>query len=213
MIIQPTDSTNTQNGVDEQFAPATLVAEALINAMEAKSPYLRGHSHRVAALAAALATELSLPDEEVEAIRLAGKLHDVGKIGVREAVLDKPGQLTSEEFVHVQEHVSIGLNILAPLTYLGRIRLYIAHHHERIDGSGYPAGLSGDGISLGGRILAAADVLDALTSPRAYRDALSLDGAIEMLKSLGARSICPEVLPVLEQAVAKGKVLVFINEN
>ena len=200
-------------GADEQFAPATLVVEALINAMEAKSPYLRGHSHRVAAVAAALATELSLPDEEVEAIRLAGKLHDVGKIGVREAVLDKPGQLTAEEFTHVQEHVSIGLNILAPLSYLGRIRDYIAHHHERIDGSGYPARLSGDDISLGGRILAAADVLDAITSPRAYREALTLEGAIAMLKSLGPRSICPTVLPVLERAVAKGKVLVFINEN
>jgi putative nucleotidyltransferase with HDIG domain len=197
---------------DELLAPATRVVEALINAMEAKSPYLRGHSHRVAALAAALATELALPDEEVEAIRLAGKLHDVGKIGVREAVLDKPGQLTPEEFTHVQEHVSIGLNILSPLPHLEHIREYIAHHHERIDGSGYPAGLSGDSISLGGRILAAADVMDAITSPRAYRKALSLDEAISMLKSLGPRNICPVVLPVLERAVAKGHVLVFINE-
>lgn len=214
MSMQPPPIPKDEHyGADEQFAPATLVVEALINAMEAKSPYLRGHSHRVAALAAALATELSLPDEEVEAIRLAGKLHDVGKIGVREAVLDKPGQLTAEEFTHVQEHVSIGLNILAPLSYLGRIHQYIAHHHERIDGSGYPAGLSGDDISLGGRILAAADVLDAITSPRAYREALTLDGAIAMLKSLGPRSICPTILPFLERAVAKGKVLVFLNEN
>lgn len=212
MIIQQPEGNDVLFGADEQFAPATLVVEALINAMEAKSPYLRGHSHRVAALAAALATELRLPDEEVEVIRLAGKLHDVGKIGVRESVLDKPGQLTAEEFTHVQEHVSMGLNILAPLP-LGRIRQYIAHHHERIDGSGYPAGLSGDEISLGGRILAAADVLDAVTSPRAYREALSLDEAIQLLKSLGPRSICPTVLPVLERAVAKGQVLVFISET
>jgi putative nucleotidyltransferase with HDIG domain len=197
---------------DELFAPATRVVEALINAMEAKSPYLRGHSHRVAALAAALATELALPDEEVETIRLAGTLHDVGKIGVRESVLDKPGRLTPDEFAHVQQHVAIGLHILAPLPQLERIRDFIAHHHERIDGSGYPAGLSGDAISLGGRILAAADAVDALTSPRAYRDALPLDDAIAKLESSGTRGICPTVLPALKRKAAKGQVLVFLND-
>jgi len=203
-----------QNGTprDELFAPATRVVEALVNAMEAKSPYLRGHSHRVAALAASLATELRLPDEEIEAIRLAGTLHDVGKIGVREAVLDKPGRLTPDEFAHVKEHVAVGLHILAPLPHLALIMDYIAHHHERIDGSGYPAGLSGDAITLGGRILAAADALDALTSPRAYRDALSLEAAIAKLESLGTRGICPTVLPALLRLVSRGQVLVFIND-
>ena len=197
---------------DELFAPATRVVEALVNAMEAKSPYLRGHSHRVAALAASLATELRLPDEEIEAIRLAGTLHDVGKIGVREAILDKPGRLTPDEFAHVKEHVAVGLHILAPLPHLALIMEFIAHHHERIDGSGYPAGLSGDAITLGGRILAAADALDALTSPRAYRDALSLDAAIAKLQSLGTRGICPTVLPALLRLVSRGQVLVFIND-
>ena len=214
MILRRTDRPNVmRKEIDELSAPATLVVEALINAMEAKSPYLRGHSHRVAAVAAARATALNLPDEEVEVIRVAGKLHDVGKIGVRESVLDKPGQLTPEEFAHVQEHVSIGLNILSPLPNLGRITRYIAHHHERIDGSGYPARLKGDQISLGGRILAAADALDALTSPRAYREALPLAEAIDVLKSLGDRGICPTVLPVLEQIAGKGQVLVFINDT
>ncbi len=194
------------------FAPATRVVEALVNAMEAKSPYLRGHSHRVAALAAALATELGLPDEEIEAIRLAGTLHDVGKIGVREAILDKPGPLTPEEFAHVQEHVSVGLNILAPLQLLALIMEYIAHHHERLDGSGYPARLSGDAITLGGRILAAADALDALTSPRAYRQAMTIDQAIAHLRSLGLRGICPTVFPALRQLASRGQVLVFIND-
>ena len=198
---------------DESFAPETQVVEALINAMEAKSPYLRGHSHRVAAVAAALATEMQLSDEEVDAIRLAGKLHDVGKIGVRESVLDKPGRLTEDEFAHVQEHVLIGLNILAPLPQFARIRDYIAHHHERIDGSGYPAKLSGDAVSLGGRILAAADALDALTSPRAYRLALSLDEALAMLRSLGSRGICPTVAPAMDRIVKRGQVLVFISET
>jgi putative nucleotidyltransferase with HDIG domain len=203
------ESTDTHAQLD---APSTRVVEALINAMEAKSPFLRGHSHRVAALAAALAAELGLPDEEVELIRLAGHLHDIGKIGVRESTLDKPGQLTAEEFMHVQEHVTIGLNILAPLPQLDRIRDYIAHHHERIDGSGYPGKLRGEAVSLGGRILGAADALDACTSPRAYRDAMSLDEAITWLRSLGPRGICPTVLPALERIVGRGQVLVFIND-
>lgn len=191
---------------------STRVAQALINAMEAKSPYLRGHSHRVAAVAATIAAEMHLPEEMIEQVRLAGHLHDVGKIGVREHVLDKPGALTAEEFAHVKEHVSIGLNILAPLPHLGPVLDYIAHHHERIDGSGYPFGLAGDDVSLGGRILGAADALDALTSPRAYRQALAVDEALESLVSMGHRGICPTVLPALRRLVDGGQVLVFLND-
>lgn len=191
---------------------STRVAQALINAMEAKSPYLRGHSHRVAAVAATVAAELGLAEHSIEQVRLAGHLHDVGKIGVREAVLDKPGRLTAEEFAHVKEHVSIGLNILSPLP-LGPALDFIAHHHERIDGSGYPGGLSGDAVSLGGRILGAADALDALTSPRAYRQAMEVDEALAWLASMGARGICPTVLPALGRLVKGGQVLVFLNDG
>jgi putative two-component system response regulator len=212
MISRRTEFPVDISEADQLHAPSTRVVEALINAMEAKSPFLRGHSHRVAAVAATLAAELRLPDEEVELIRLAGHLHDIGKIGVREAILDKPTQLTAEEYAQVQDHVRIGLEILAPLPQLVRIRDYIAHHHERIDGSGYPAGLRGDAVSLGGRILGAADALDACTSPRAYRDAMTLDEAVAWLRSLGPRGICPTVLPALERIASKGQVLVFIND-
>jgi putative nucleotidyltransferase with HDIG domain len=188
------------------------VAQALINAMEAKSHYLRGHSHRVAAVGASLAAELGLPEQMIELVRLAGHLHDVGKIGVREAVLDKPGTLTAEEFAHVKEHVSIGLTILAPLA-LGPSLDFIAHHHERIDGSGYPRGLSGDAVSLGGRILGAADALDALTSPRAYRDAMTAQAALACLAAEGLRGICPTVLPALQRLVKSGQVLVLLNDD
>jgi putative nucleotidyltransferase with HDIG domain len=199
--------------IDENIeSVSTRVAQALINAMEAKSPYLRGHSHRVAAVAATVAAEMDLPEDVIEQVRLAAHLHDVGKIGVREHVLDKPGPLTVEEFAHVREHVSIGLNILAPLPHLGRVLEFIAHHHERTDGSGYPAGLSGDQVSLGGRIIGAADALDALTSPRAYRRAMAVEDALESLAQMGARGICPTVLPALERLVASGQVLVFLND-
>lgn len=201
--------TNTGENIE---SVSTRVAQALINAMEAKSPYLRGHSHRVAAVAATLAAEMDLPEEVVEQVRLAGALHDVGKIGVREYVLDKPDALTNEEFAQVKEHVSIGLNILAPLTHLGPVLEYIAHHHERTDGSGYPNGLAGDKVSLGGRILGAADALDALTSPRAFRQALTVEEALAVLEGKGPRGICPKVLPVLQRVAANGQILVFLDD-
>ena len=201
--------TDTSDNIE---SVSTRVAQALINAMEAKSPYLRGHSHRVAAVAATIAAEMDLQDEVIEQVRLAGHLHDVGKIGVREYILDKPGMLTAEEFAHVKEHVSIGLNILSPLSQLGPVLEFIAHHHERTDGSGYPRGLSGDKVSLGGRILGAADALDALTSPRAYRQAMTVEEAFDWLASMGPRGMCPTVHPALKRLVASGQVLVFLND-
>ena len=192
---------------------STGIAEALINAMEAKSPYLRGHSHRVAATAAAIAAQMDLDDETVELIRLAGKLHDVGKIGIRESVLDKPASLTPEEMAHVREHVRIGLDILAPLSHLGPLLEFVAHHCERLDGSGYPNGLRGNQISLGGRILGAADSFDALTSPRAYRDAMDPSISLDYLESLGSKAICPTVLPALSRVVRQGQVLVFLDDR
>src|SRR5262249_17079734 len=119
------------------------VAETLINAMEAKDVYLRGHSQRVAELAASIADQLALSADVVEQIRLAGRLHDVGKIGTRESVLNKPGKLTPEEFAHVKEHVRIGMAILAPLEHLGDALRYVEDHHEHWDGGGYPRGLAG----------------------------------------------------------------------
>ena len=212
--LRPSATKSSRQDDDEHSVEAlsTRVVHALINAMEAKSPYLRGHSHRVAAVAATVAAEMDLPDEVVEQVRLAGHLHDVGKIGVREAILDKPDVLTPEEFHQVQLHVSIGLDILAPLQHLGAVLQYIAHHHERTDGSGYPRHLTGDAVSLGGRIIGAADALDALTSPRAYREAMSLDEALDWLSSMGPRGICPVVLPAVERAVRTGQVLVFIDD-
>jgi len=214
-MISPAGTSRFATGENGQIVDAfsTRIVHAFVNAMEAKSPYLRGHSHRVGAVAATIAAELQLSDFEVESVRLAGQLHDIGKIGVREAVLDKPGKLTGDEFAHVQEHVRIGLKILSPLPHLGPVLDYIAHHHERIDGSGYPSKLTGDDVSLGGRVLGAADALDALTSPRAYRSAMTLSEALDHLEAMGARGICPTVLPAVRRVVRTGQVLVFINDD
>jgi cyclic di-GMP phosphodiesterase len=192
---------------------STNIAQALINAMEAKSPFLRGHSERVAATAASIAAELDLGDDFVEQVRLAGRLHDVGKIGIREEVLNKPAALTDEEYAHVRDSVRIGLDILAPLTHLGPVIEFIRHHQERLDGSGNPQGLKGDAISLGGRIVGAADVFDALTSPRAYRSYMTSQQAIEYLLGLDTPVVCPSVLPALARVVASGRALVFLDDG
>jgi putative nucleotidyltransferase with HDIG domain len=189
------------------------VAESLITAMEAKDVYLRGHSHRVAALAAAMAEDLGLDADQVETIRLAGRLHDVGKIGIQESVLNKPGGLTPDEYAHVKQHVQIGMQILAPLTHLGAVLTYVHHHHEHWDGSGYPQGIAGDAISLGGRILTAADAYDALTSARAYRAPHSRDDALAMLVRSSGKLLDPEVLAALEHVVLHRQSLVFLDTN
>src|SRR6185369_1816156 len=122
-----------EQATQERISVATL--EALVNALEAKDPYLRGHSARVADLSANIATELGMNEEEVDRVRMAGRLHDLGKIGTRDAVVNKEGPLTPEEFEHVKQHVIIGAQILAPLVHLGDIVAMVKSHHERFDGS------------------------------------------------------------------------------
>ena len=187
------------------------VAETLINAMEVKDVYLRGHSQRVAELGASIADQLGLSADAVEQVRLAGRLHDVGKIGTRESILNKPGALTPEEFAHVKEHVRIGMEILAPLQHLGEALTYVQDHHEHWDGAGYPRGLKANDISIGGRILAAADAFDALTSKRAYREPMEPKETIEFLKAHSGKLLDPDVYDALRTVVSRRKTLVFID--
>ena len=179
------------------------IAETLINAMEAKDLYLRGHSQRVAELAGQLAEDLGLDATICEDLRVAGRLHDVGKIGIREAILNKPGRLTSEEFEHVKQHVQIGLDILAPLFHIKKPLKYVEHHHERWDGSGYPQRLAGEAIPMGARILCAADTFDALTSKRAYRDPLEPMAALKHLKVDVGKQFDPCVYDALVRVITK----------
>ena len=195
----------------ERLSVATL--EALINALEAKDPYLSGHSARVAAFAATVAQELGLPDDEIEHVRMAGRLHDLGKIGVRESVLNKEGPLTAEEFDHVKEHVVIGSQILAPLTHLGPIVKFVRGHHEHYDGSGYPDRLKADKIPLGARIIGAAEIYDALTTARPYQPTMKPEQAVERMRRLVESVIDPGVMSAIAAAVAKRQTLVFIDEG
>ena len=188
------------------------IVEALANAFEAKDVYLRGHSQRVAHLAGAIAQDIGLGEDTVDEIRLAGRVHDVGKIGIREAVLNKPGPLTAEEFEHIRTHVRIGVDILTPLRHLGQAVLYVHDHHEHWDGAGYPRGLSGENISLGGRILCAADAFDALTSARPYRSALTPEATIDYLAAHSGALVDPTVFDILANVVRRGRALVFIDD-
>lgn len=189
------------------------IAETLINAMEAKDVYLRGHSQRVSDLASSIAEELHLGDDTVEAIRLAGRLHDVGLIGIREEVLNKPGELTPEEFDHVKTHVQIGMDILAPLKHLGVVLDYVHDHHERVDGTGYPRGLKGPAaISIGGRVLAAADAYDAVTSRRAYRAPRTPEDTVQYLVTHVGKLLDEDVYKALSSVVRRRKSLVFIED-
>ena len=195
----------------ERVSTATL--EALVNALEAKDPYLRGHSARVADLSANIATEMGLAEEDVERVRMAGRLHDLGKIGTRDAVVNKEGPLTADEFEHVKQHVIIGAQILAPLVHLGDIVAMVKSHHERFDGSGYPDGLRGEDVPQGGRIIATAEVYDALTTARPYQEKMTPEQAVERMADLSGTVLDPKVYDALVRLVARRQTLVFLDED
>src|SRR5262249_18047695 len=144
------------------------LARSLTTAIDAKDNYTYGHSERVARTAVELGRELGLGRDDLGDIYLAGLLHDVGKIGIRDTVLHKPGPLTPEEREHIQQHVTIGYSILADLRQIHNILPGVLYHHERYDGTGYPDGLAGENIPLLARILAVADGYDAMSHPRPY---------------------------------------------
>jgi HD-GYP domain-containing protein (c-di-GMP phosphodiesterase class II)/putative methionine-R-sulfoxide reductase with GAF domain len=157
------------------------VIQSLTAAIDAKDPYTRGHSQRVSEFSVAIAKQLHLSPEAVHHIRIGAILHDVGKIGVPDGILKKPGRLTDDEFSQIKKHPEMGVKIMENIGMLSKELPALAEHHERLDGSGYPAGLSGDQISIMGRIVAVADVFDAITSDRTYRDALTVEEAFLLL--------------------------------
>lgn len=185
----------------QHLSVATL--EALVNALEAKDRHLRGHSARVAELAAKIAAVCGMTDDQVETVRTAGRLHDLGKIGIREAILAKQGPLTDEEFTHVKTHTVIGAQILAPLTHLADVIGYVRSHHERWDGKGYPDGLSGESIPIGARILGAVEIFDALTTSRPYQETMSAVQAVDRMEDLVGTVIDPAIHSALRRVAGR----------
>ena len=177
----------------------------LAAAIDEKDPYTRGHSGRVAKYSTLIGQQLGLSTEELDKLRISALLHDVGKIGVEDRVLKKPGALTPEEFTLMKQHTVKGANIMRPVSQLKEVLPGIELHHEHIDGRGYPYGLSGPQIPLMARIIGVADTLDAMTTNRPYQTAMDLDYAMERIRALAGTKFDSVVVNALESAVQHGK--------
>ena len=169
---------------------------ALAEAVDAKDAYTRGHSERVGVYASKVGRELGLPRDLIERIYIAGLLHDVGKIGVRDAVIQKPDRLTPEEYAEMQRHPEIGARILEPVAFLSDVVECVRHHHEWWDGSrrGYPDRLAGHRIPLPSRVILVADTVEAMTSDRPYRKGMSLDRVVDELHRFSGTQFDPDVV-------------------
>lgn len=178
---------------------ATL--KALVTSLEAKDPYTKEHSERVTFFALKLAEEMGCPEEEMDSLRFAGPLHDIGKIGIRDHILMKPGKLTREEYEIIKTHPVIGAEIVKHLGLLPAETAIVRHHHERWDGNGYPDGLKERDIPRLSRILAIADTFDAITSSRPYRKAGSFTFAIEEIKRYSGIQFDPECVDAFERVI------------
>src|SRR3984893_14114897 len=184
----------------EQIASLNMrTIEALALAIEAKDHTTHTHLQRVRTYAVEIAKELNLSEEQIEALRAAALLHDIGKLAVPEQIINKPGKLTPEEFEKMKVHPLVGAEILDRVAFPYPVAPIVRSHHERWDGSGYPAGLSGEQIPVGARILAVVDCLDALASDRQYRQAMPLDRAMDRVKERSGTWFDPRIVEVLER--------------
>jgi putative nucleotidyltransferase with HDIG domain len=185
---------------------STAALEALSATVDARDTYTAGHSRRVAATAMVIARELGLSDAELDLVDQAALLHDIGKIGVPDAVLLKEGPLTAAEWVVMRSHPEEGARIIERLGYLDDVVPGIRYHHERLDGRGYPDGLLGDEIPHAARIIHVADALDAMTTKRLYRDEMSWEDALAEIYRGRGTDFCEVCVDALERAVAKRRI-------
>ncbi|MFC2014957.1 HD-GYP domain-containing protein [Chloroflexota bacterium] len=184
---------------------------ALVHALEAKDVYTCGHSQRVSGLSVAISDRMHLTEQSIEKIKTAGLVHDIGKIGIKELILNKPTSLTEEEYKQVQHHPEIGEYILAPIVNDIEILQLVKHHHEHYDGTGYPDQLISSQIPLGTRILAVADAYDAMTSDRSYRKAMSSQAAFAELESRKGTQFDPDVVNALLQITIREVSPIIVN--
>ncbi len=193
--------------INRNYTSIENVLLSLANAVEAKDSYTQGHTERVSILAEKLGRIMNLPEKDIISLRLGGILHDVGKIAVPIEILNKPGPLNDEEWKIMKTHTEIGYNICLPLAQtLGGALDIIRHHHEKMDGSSYPDGLSGDAISVNSRILSIVDIYDALTSERPYRESMDKENAISILKESASNNLLDKtIVDILIKLIQDGK--------
>lgn len=178
--------------------------KAITNSIEARDPYTKGHSERVARFSKAIAEELNWDKNEIELIDWGGMLHDVGKIGIPDSILNKPAKLTDDEYNRIKLHPLIGAKIIKDISFLKPVTPYILDHHERFDGKGYPRGVAGKTISIKGRLLAVADSFDAMTNDRPYRKAFKPEDALKEISRNEGTQFDPEVVRAFERAWMSG---------
>lgn len=176
---------------------------SLVNALEARDTYTKGHSTAVARIAADLLKLSGASHQDVQNILIGGHLHDIGKIGISDAILLKPGRLNKQEFDCIKQHPDIGANILSPIESLTDIIPMVRYHHERMDGKGYPNGLKGSNIPLWARITAVADTFHALTSNRPYRDGMEMEKALQIVEDVKGTQLCPECVDLFFKWIAQ----------
>jgi len=180
--------------------------QMLAGAVDEKDPYTRGHSDRVTRYSLLIAKEMNLPAAFMETLRISAQLHDVGKIGIEDHILKKPGALTEEEFEVMKTHTTKGANILRPVTQLAEMLPGIELHHEALDGRGYPYGLQGDQIPLLARVIAVADTFDALTTTRPYQRAHTSEETLQIIKNLAGKRLDPQAVEALLAICARGEI-------
>ena len=183
----------------------TETVKVITNAVEARDPYTAGHSERVTSIAIETARELGWPNEHIEILEIGSLLHDIGKIGVSDVILLKPGPLTEDEWTEMKKHPILGAKLLESISNLRQVLPYILYHHERYDGKGYPFGLAGTEIPVEGRMLAVLDTLDAMTSNRPYRVGMTIDEAIVEIQNNRATQFDPDVVDALMRVVESGR--------
>ena len=174
-----TDRNTYMERLEESFDAVTV---AIANALDQRDPYTAGHQREVAYIAVAIARELGLPDDDVKGIEVAATLHDIGKIGIPAEILSRPGRLSATEFELIKTHAKAGSEIVSDVQFPWPVATMILQHHERLDGSGYPDGVSRDAILIGSRIISVADVLSAMSAHRPYRSALGVEAALDTLE-------------------------------
>ena len=183
-------------------ADVDRLALAFAEIVDAKSPFTGSHSQSVARIAEGVAIDLGLPDADVVDVRRAALLHDIGKLGVPNSILDKPGRLEASEFEVIRRHPELSLRILAPVPAFAAVAEMAACHHERLDGRGYFRGLTEPELSMGARIVAVADVFEALTADRPYRSAMPVEAALAILREEAGRHLASDVVETLAGTVS-----------
>ena len=205
------DQTETVIRSIEQLYLQTF--EQMAIEVERKDEYTKGHSDRVAACSLLLARQLGLKTHELKTVVAAALLHDIGKIKIPDAVLKKPGRLTDSEFAQIQRHPELSVELLRGKEFPWDVKPSILAHHERLDGSGYPHGLKGDNIPLGARIIAVADVFDALTSDRVYRSAYDTEEALDIMEAEAGTTFDPMILYLFTDMVRKGQLDLIVGSG